>query len=103
MIRNLCSSLCDVDANLVGDEALKKKRRTEAPIGSQNLKKQPSAENADKTKVGAEKKTSADDRLKEVAEKKKTGGSKNKTSKKKPAPKDAGPSAPPEEEGPKNE
>lgn len=104
VIRNLCSSLCDVDASLLGDEALKKKRRTEAPIGSKNLKKQPSVENADKTKIGAEKqKTGADDKINEVAERKKAGGSKIKTSKKKPAPKDAGHPTPPEEEGPNEE
>jgi hypothetical protein len=39
VIRNLCSSLCDVDATLVSDEALNKKRKNEAPGKSKMDKK----------------------------------------------------------------
>jgi len=39
VIKNLCSSLCDVDAALVSDEALNKKRKNEAPGKSKLDKK----------------------------------------------------------------
>jgi len=80
VIRNICTSLCDVDIALVGDEALKKKRKTEAPIGAKHVKK-----------------PSADVELSKADTEKKSGGSKSKTNKKKSASKDAAP----EEKDPK--
>jgi hypothetical protein len=53
VIRNLCTSLCDVDESLVGDEALKKKRRTVTPVGGnmQFLEEATSAAPASKKKI----------------------------------------------------
>jgi hypothetical protein len=55
VIRNLCTSLCDVDESLVGDEALKKKkkRRTVTPVGGnmQSLEEVTSAPPASKKKL----------------------------------------------------
>lgn len=86
VIRNLCTSLCDVDESLVGDEALKKKRRTVTPVGDNMQSPEEvtsvapaSKKKIEKTSSGAPSKTKN-----------------HKANKNKPAPEDAG-SADPDE------
>jgi len=54
VISNLCSSLCDVDATLVSDEALNKKRKNEAPGKSKMDKKAVAAPSKPKKKATPE-------------------------------------------------